>query len=85
MPTPQVKIADYNNLKGTLGAVARKAGGSLAVRDINTLVKPQSLVDSENMTTVFVVVSKFALKDWEASYERLCNFVVGFAAVFVAW
>ena len=72
----QVKVADYNNLKGAMGAVARKAGGSLAVRDINTLVKPQQLVDSENMTTAFVVVSKFAIKDWETSYEKLCNFVV---------
>ena len=69
-------MADYNNLKGAMGAVARKAGGSLAVRDINTLVKPQQLVDSENMTTAFVVVSKFAIKDWETSYEKLCNFVV---------
>jgi len=72
----KVKIADYNNLKGMLSAVARKASGSLAVRDISTLVKPQQLVDSENMTTAFVVISKFATKDWETSYERLCNFVV---------
>ena len=71
-----MKLADYNNIKGMLGAVARKAGGSLAVRDISTLVKPQQLVDSENMTTAFVVISKFAIKEWESSYERLCNFVV---------
>jgi V-type H+-transporting ATPase subunit C len=46
------------------------------VRDVNTLVKPQQVVDSENMTTLFVVVSKFAHKDWETSYEKMCNFVV---------
>lgn len=72
----KVKISEYNNMKGQLSAVARKAGGSLAVRDISTMVKPSQIVDSENMTTVFVVVGKFALKEWETSYEKMCNFVV---------
>lgn len=26
--------------------------------------------------TLFVVVSKFGVKDWEATYESLCDFVV---------
>lgn len=72
----QVKLAEYNNMKGQLSAVARKAGGSLAVRDISTLVKPSQVIDSENMTTVFVVVGKYAIKDWETSYEKMCSFVV---------
>jgi hypothetical protein len=59
-----------------MSALARKAGGSLAVRDIATLVKPQDVVDSENLMTLFVVVSKFGLKEWESSYEKLSNFVV---------
>lgn len=69
-------MADYNNVKGTMSAAARKAGGSLAVRDLHTLVKPNQVITSENMTTAFVVVSKFAIKDWEGSYEKMCNFVV---------
>lgn len=72
----KVKLTDYNTLKQQLSAVARKASGSLAVRDIGRLVKPQHVVDSENMTTVFVVVSRHGLKEWESSYETLCNFVV---------
>lgn len=35
----QVKISEYNALKSALSAATRKAGGSLAVRDINTVVK----------------------------------------------
>ena len=54
----------------------RKQTGSLSVRDISTLVKPQHLVDSENLTTLFVVVSKFAVQEWMSSYEKLSNFVV---------
>ena len=46
----KVKVGDYNNLKGQMTAVARKAGGSLAVRDINTLIKSNQVIDSENMT-----------------------------------
>lgn len=69
-------MADYNNIKGSLSAAARKAGGSLAVRDLHTLVKPNQVISSENMTTAFVVVSKFAVKDWTDSYEKMCNFVV---------
>lgn len=69
-------MADYNTMKGQLGAVARKSGGSLAVRDINTVVKPNQVVESENMTTAFVVVAKYSHKDWDLSYEKMCNFVV---------
>lgn len=48
----------------------------MSVRDISGLIKPQHLVDSENLTTLFVVVSKFAKQEWDAQYEKLTNFVV---------
>ena len=48
----------------------------MSVRDISTLVKPQHLVESENLTTLFVVVSKFGLQEWQQTYEKLSNFVV---------
>lgn len=63
-------------MKSQLSAALRKAGGSLAVRDISVVVKPEDVLDSENLTTLFVVVSKFGVKDWEATYEGLCDFVV---------
>lgn len=72
----KIKVSDYNNLKSQQSAMARKLGGSLAVRDIATLVKPQDYVDSENLTTLFVVVSKYSIKEWEQSYEKLSNYVV---------
>ncbi len=33
-------------------------------------------VHTEHLTTLFVVVSKYGIKEWEASYERLCDYVV---------
>ena len=56
-----------------LGGGAR---ASLALRDISGLVKPGQLVDSENLTTLFVVVGKYSVKDWETCYEKLADFVV---------
>jgi hypothetical protein len=64
-------------VKGQISAALRKAGGSLAVRDISGVVKPQHVVDSENLATLFVVVSKYSVKEWESCYEKLCDFVVG--------
>ncbi len=74
--TTQVKVAEFNVIKAQLSAAARKAGGSLAVRDVAAMVKPEQVVDSEHLSTLFVVVSKFSVKDWEGSYEKLCDFVV---------
>lgn len=72
----KVKLSEYNNLKSQLSAVTRKAAGSIAVRDVSTMVKAQQMVDTENLTSMFVVVSKFALREWEQSYETLAKFVV---------
>ncbi|KAI8468810.1 MAG: vacuolar H+ ATPase V1 sector, subunit C [Monoraphidium minutum] len=72
----KLKVGEYNTVKSQLSAALRKAGGSLAVRDISTVVKPEQVLDSENLMTLFVVVSKFGVKDWEATYEKLCDFVV---------
>lgn len=72
----KVKMSDYNSLKSQLSAIARKTTGSLAVRDISALVKPRDFVDSENLTTLYVIVGKYSLKDWLSSYEKLSNYVV---------
>lgn len=45
-------------------------------------MQPQHLIDSENLATQFVVVSRFALPEWWQTYETLSNFVV---SVGVAW
>jgi V-type H+-transporting ATPase subunit C len=71
-----VKLGEFNTIKSQISAALRKAGGSLAVRDISNLVKPGQLVDSENLTTLFVVVGKYSVKDWETCYEKLADFVV---------
>ncbi|PNH05357.1 V-type proton ATPase subunit C [Tetrabaena socialis] len=72
----KIKSSEYNNLKSQLGQITRKAQGSLAVRDVSLVVKPHQVISTDHLTTLFVIVSKFAAKDWEESYEKMCNFIV---------
>ncbi|GLI62901.1 ATP synthase, subunit C [Volvox africanus] len=80
----KVKVSEYNTLKSQLSQATRRAQGSLAVRDISTVVKPQHVVDTEHLATLFVVVSKFALREWDDSYARMANFVVPKSSELVA-
>ncbi|KAI5068612.1 hypothetical protein GOP47_0016957 [Adiantum capillus-veneris] len=72
----KVRVAEYNNVKGQLSAINRKQSGSMAVRDLSSLVKTEDIVSSEHLTTIFVIVSKYSQKEWLSSYETLSTFVV---------
>ncbi|XP_051147970.1 V-type proton ATPase subunit C [Andrographis paniculata] len=72
----KVRVAEYNNVRSQLNAINRKQAGSLAVRDLSSLVKPQDVVSSEHLTTLLAVVSKYSQKDWLSSYETLTAYVV---------
>ena len=69
-------MGEYNQLKGQLTALARKAGGSLAVRDLGGILKSGDMVDTENLTTLFVVVPAHTKGEWLSAYETLSDFVV---------
>ncbi|KMS99091.1 hypothetical protein BVRB_3g066890 [Beta vulgaris subsp. vulgaris] len=72
----KVRVAEYNNVRSQLNAINRKQSGSLAVRDLSNLVKPEDVVASEHLVTLLSVVSKFSQKDWLSSYETLTDYVV---------
>ena len=69
-------MQEYNQVKGQLGQISRKQTGSLAVRDLSALVQGRDFVNTENLVTLFVVVSKHTKGDWLTNYEKLCEFVV---------
>lgn len=69
-------MQEYNQVKGQLGQISRKQTGSLAVRDLSSLVQGKDFVNTENLVTLFVVVSKHTKGDWLTNYEKLCEFVV---------
>jgi V-type H+-transporting ATPase subunit C len=72
----KVRVAEYNNVRSQLNAINRKQSGSLAVRDLSNIVKPEDMVSSENLTTLLAVVPKYSQKDWLSSYETLTQYVV---------
>eukprot|EP00058_Branchiostoma_floridae_P000037 XP_002585525.1 hypothetical protein BRAFLDRAFT_60009 [Branchiostoma floridae] len=71
------KSQAYNNLKGNLQAMARKATGSLLTRSLGDLVKKEDFVmDSEYLQTLLVVVPNQCYDDWKEKYETLTDMVV---------
>ncbi|CAL5373099.1 unnamed protein product [Camellia sinensis] len=72
----KVRVAEYNNVRSQLNAINRKQSGSLAVRDLSNLVKPQDIIASEHLATLLAIVPKYSQKDWLSSYETLTAYVV---------
>ncbi|CAK9177467.1 unnamed protein product [Ilex paraguariensis] len=72
----KVRVAEYNNVRSQLNAINRKQTGSLAVRDLSNLVKPEDVIISEHLVTLLAVVPKYSQKDWLSSYETLTTYVV---------
>ncbi|ESO97287.1 hypothetical protein LOTGIDRAFT_206255 [Lottia gigantea] len=71
------KATAYNNLKGNLQSLERKATGSLLTRNLGDMVKREDFVlDSEYLTTLVVVVPKNIYNDWNLKYEKLTDMVV---------
>ncbi|KAM3713215.1 hypothetical protein ACB098_01G240100 [Castanea mollissima] len=72
----KVRVAEYNNVRSQLNAINRKQSGSIAVRDLSNLVKPEDIITSEHLVTLLAIVPKYSQKDWLASYETLTSYVV---------
>ncbi|KAK1259832.1 V-type proton ATPase subunit C [Acorus gramineus] len=72
----KVRVGEYNNVRSQLNTINRKQSGSLAVRDLSGLVKPEDTITSEHLVTLLAVVPKYFQKDWLSSYETLTTYVV---------
>jgi len=70
------KLSEMNALKGNLTQYERKQQGNLMVRSLGEIVKEEHILDSESMTTVFVVVPNASNKEFLGCYERMAKFVV---------
>ncbi|KAK8936797.1 V-type proton ATPase subunit C [Platanthera zijinensis] len=72
----KIRAAEYNTVRGQLNAINRKQTGSLAVRDLSNLVKPEDIITSDHLVTLLAIVPKYSQKDWLSSYETLTTYVV---------
>eukprot|EP00056_Hartaetosiga_gracilis_P021237 m.23326 g.23326 ORF g.23326 m.23326 type:complete len:372 (-) comp8964_c0_seq1:635-1750(-) len=70
------RVQSYNQLKSKLQAEDRKTQGTLLIRSLVDIVTSDHVVgDSEFLTTLLVVVPKYAYSEWESSYAKLTEFV----------
>lgn len=73
----KAKSQAYNNLKGNLQNLEKKATGSLLTRNLGDIVKKEDFVlSSEYLTTLIIVVPKSSYADWYSKYEVLSDMVV---------
>eukprot|EP00055_Hartaetosiga_balthica_P008093 m.29030 g.29030 ORF g.29030 m.29030 type:complete len:371 (-) comp6116_c0_seq1:665-1777(-) len=70
------RVQSYNQLKSKLQAEDRKTQGSLLIRSLVDIVEPKHVIeDSEFLTTLLVVVPKYAYAEWLKTYSGLTDFV----------
>lgn len=65
----KVKLLEYATLRSNLAQIDRRDTGNLLVRPLDGLIKPEELIDTENLTTVFVVLTKENVKHFLQHYE----------------
>lgn len=72
----KIKSTEFSQMKTQLHSVTRKAQGSLAARDVSTIIPDGMLVSTENLKSMVCIVPKASTDDWLSSYETLTEYVV---------
>ncbi|KAJ3683363.1 hypothetical protein LUZ60_013590 [Juncus effusus] len=72
----KVRGAEYNTVRSQLNAINRKQSGTLAVRDLSDLVKPEDIITTEHLETLLAIIPKYSQKAWLETYETLASYVV---------
>jgi len=72
----KMKMTEVGTLKSAIQGAERKTQGNLLVRTLTDIVKEEHVMETEFMTTAFIVVPRHGYKEWYESYERLAQYVV---------
>lgn len=73
----KAKFQSYRKVQNHLAQLEKKQSGSLLVRDVSSVVRPEQFVrDSEYLVTLLVVVPLRKKDEWLATYETLNDYVV---------
>jgi V-type H+-transporting ATPase subunit C len=65
----KTRFMEVNTLRSALDQHKRKTTGTLLVRSLGDLIKPEFVENTEHLITVFVVVSSSRKAEFENSYE----------------
>lgn len=80
----KVKLAEYSASKQQFQMANRKTGGSLAIKDLSSVVPPDAVFSTENIATIIVTVPNHGINDFKQTYETWCEMVVPRSALEVA-
>lgn len=70
------KASQYLAINNSVAVEERKTSGNLLTRDLTDLIKPDNVVETEYLTTLFIVVPKYTIKEFLATYETFTEFVM---------
>jgi len=65
------QIGEFQEIEQEIAQQKKKEAGNLMLRDLSTIIKPNDVISSDYLVTLFVVVPKHSIKDWFNSYETL--------------
>jgi len=63
----------YQAVSHSILAEQRKKTGNLMVRDIGDLIQPEDYIDTDNLCTLFVVISSSQSREWDKAYEDMLH------------
>ena len=80
----KIKVSEINTVRGVLQGAERKTQGNLMVRGLADIINEQDVMESDYMTTVYTVVPKAGIKEFEGAYEKMATYVVPKSAKLLA-
>lgn len=72
----KIRLNDYSATRQALSTIERKSQGTLMTRALATIIEEKDVVETEHLTTIFVVIPSYTEPDFLESYEELAEMVV---------
>lgn len=72
----KIRLNDFTSTKQALTTIERRSQGTLMTRHLSTIVEAEHVVESEHITTLFVVFASYNEPEFLSTYEQLANLVV---------
>jgi len=80
----RIKAQAFASIESVLNKAQKDESGSLLTKDLTNILKNVEIVETEYMTTLFVVVPRNEVKNFEKEYETFTEYVMPRSAVNIA-
>ncbi|KAL0220365.1 hypothetical protein RCL1_000219 [Eukaryota sp. TZLM3-RCL] len=77
-------LSEYSSLSTELNEIIKKSSGSVLTRSLSDVISSQNIIETENLTTIFVAVTINETCNFISQYEFLSEDVVPSSAKFIA-